>query len=79
MIRGRSRKPQHFYRAFVSDIGEFPVSTAILAEIDLSQNDDPIIIRESSFVFLDKDVFRPSLIFVLLLFQKEYHVGDLSL
>lgn len=37
-------------------IGEFPVALPLLTEMDLSQSDDPAVIREDSFVFLEKDV-----------------------
>lgn len=43
-------------RSWWMKIGEFPVSLALLTEIDLSQSDDPAVIREDSFVFLEKDV-----------------------
>lgn len=44
-------------------IGEFPISLSM----DLSQNDDPVVTREDSFVFLEKDV-SSQISFVLLLF-----------
>lgn len=37
-------------------MGEFPVPLPLSTEMDLSQSDGPAVIREDSFVFLEKDV-----------------------
>lgn len=52
----------------------------MLTEIDLSQNDDSIVIREESFLFLEKDVSSQILYMSHYYFKKKIvSAGSLSL